>query len=195
MSGLASSLPSDFVRPKHAGLCRRVGGEVGVAFLAGDRRVVDDATVILRLHRGDHDLVHIERAVEIDLDHLAPFVRIIVLERRIVARPHRAELTRIDTGPTSASVSAWTRFSPSRSVMSTFLARGSLALVLRSRVASASVLRSHRLTLAPEADQPPGNGEADALRTAGDLTAVWPLRSMLFMRRAPQTVMMQPVGP
>src|SRR5471030_2669063 len=49
---------------------------VGVAFLAGDRGYVDDAAVFLFDHRGHDRLAADERPVEIDAQHLAPFVEV-----------------------------------------------------------------------------------------------------------------------
>ena len=49
---------------------------VGVAFLAGDGGDVDDAAVFLLEHRRHHRLAADERPVEIDAQHLAPFVEV-----------------------------------------------------------------------------------------------------------------------
>ena len=59
-----------------AGLRGRIMRGVGVAFLAGDRGDVDDAAVFLREHRRHHRLAADEGAVEIDAQHLAPFVEV-----------------------------------------------------------------------------------------------------------------------
>ena len=50
----------------HAGLRRRIGRRVRIAFLAGDRGDVDDAAVVLRDHRRHDGAAAVERAVEID---------------------------------------------------------------------------------------------------------------------------------
>src|SRR5690606_30371797 len=60
-------LAERFGEADHARLGGGVGGEVRVAFLAGDRRDVDDAAVVPRLHRRDDDLVDVKGAVEVDL--------------------------------------------------------------------------------------------------------------------------------
>ena len=49
---------------------------VRVAFLAGDRGDVDDAAVFLLQHRGHHRLAADEGTVEIDAQHLAPFLEV-----------------------------------------------------------------------------------------------------------------------
>src|ERR1700730_3066602 len=54
---------------------------IRIAFLAGDGGDVDDAAVILFDHRGHDRLATDERPVEIDAQHLAPFLE--------VGLPHR----------------------------------------------------------------------------------------------------------
>src|ERR1700731_447779 len=54
---------------------------IGIAFLAGNRGDVDDAAVFLLDHRGHDRLAADEGAVEIDAQHLAPFLE--------VGLPHR----------------------------------------------------------------------------------------------------------
>ena len=49
---------------------------VRIAFLAGDGRDVDDAAVVLLDHRGHDRLAADEGPVEIDAQHLAPFVEV-----------------------------------------------------------------------------------------------------------------------
>ena len=57
-----------------AGLGGRIGGGVGVAFLAGDRGDIGDAAVVPLDHAGDDRLAAIERAGEVDADHLVPLL-------------------------------------------------------------------------------------------------------------------------
>ena len=54
---------------------------VRIAFLAGDRRDVDDAAIALLDHRRHDRFAAEERAVEVDAQHLAPFF--------VVRVPHR----------------------------------------------------------------------------------------------------------
>ena len=98
MSYLAQFLAERLGHADHPGLGGGIGGQVRVAFLAGDRRDVDDAAVIAGLHRGDHHLVDVEGAVEIDLDDPAPFVGIIVLEGGIGAGDAGRVDQDVDTG-------------------------------------------------------------------------------------------------
>ena len=69
-------LAERFRQRDQTGLRGRVVRRVRVAFLAGDRGDVDDAAVVLLDHRGHDRLAADEGAVEIDAQHLAPFLEI-----------------------------------------------------------------------------------------------------------------------
>ena len=68
-------LAQRFGEADHAGLGGGIGRRLGIAFLAGHRGDVDDAAIALRQHQR-HDLAAaIERAVQVDVDHLKPAVQ------------------------------------------------------------------------------------------------------------------------
>ena len=73
---LREFLAERFRQRDQAGLRGRIMRGVGVAFLAGDRGDVDDAAVFLFEHRRHHRLAADEGPVEIDAQHLAPFLEV-----------------------------------------------------------------------------------------------------------------------
>ena len=70
----ATSLPIAFVNADHRGLRGGVGAGHRVAFLAGDRRDVDDAAVAVLAHLRDGGPVGVEDAVQVDRVHALPLV-------------------------------------------------------------------------------------------------------------------------
>src|SRR5882724_11414064 len=126
---------------------------VGVAFLAGDRGDVDDASVILLDHRWYDRLATDEGPVEIDAQDLAPFLE--------VGFPHRL----VDSGDTGVVDEDVDLAECRQRGVSRFLNRGRIRHVdLERRDAAADFLGclfGERLVMIPDRD--PGTGGDEAL--------------------------------
>src|SRR6185503_7128983 len=149
-----------------AGLGRGIGRRVRVALLAGDRRDVDDAAVILRDHQRRQRPAAVKRAVEIDRQHVAPGLQRIFPGRHV--RPG-------DAGIVDQNVDAAERLA---GVVARALDLGVVGHVDRksrnlTSERTAGLVRK-RLVAVPDRDRRAGgekaldDGAADALGAAGD---------------------------
>ena len=68
-----------------AGFRGAVGGSVGIAFLPRHRGDRDDPAVTGRLHHRNDGARAVERAGEVDVEHLAPTIKRIVGDRNVRA--------------------------------------------------------------------------------------------------------------
>ena len=163
---LREFLAERFCQRDQAGLRGRVMRGVGVAFLAGDGGDVDDAAVLLLQHRRHHRLAADEGPVEIDAQHLAPFLE--------VGFPHRL-VDAGDAGIVDEDVDLAERL---QRLVTRLLDRGEIRHVdLEGRYRRADFLRGlfrKRQVVIPDrdlrarCDEALGDRAAKALRAAGD---------------------------
>ena len=86
----------------HRRLRRAVRGRVGIAFLARDRRDVDDAPVVLRSHDRHDGAVAQEHAVHVDVEHALPRLDRILGQRPTFGPVMPAEHTSTSMPPSAS---------------------------------------------------------------------------------------------